>query len=347
MRKYFYFIPLFLAIMTCTACSTNEANINLKSLTSIKVDKINNTLMVKSKDIADLLKMQTYINEEKMICFEQDEKIVKLSFNSQYVFQYRYRVDYLKNNPINKAGTVYIPLTFLTKYLKIKGELKDSIFYPVNISDFSLYNVIKFLPEEIYNSYNDENYPNRNKILNQIDKPRSMGINIPKFDISRCIMVNPINNKQKEILLYNYKYNNPKEIKILTNEDYKTIERSLLLDKEIINLVKERYVDLADENLSDWTYGELNDYYDKNNKEGYLANEKQQFNKRGILPDDISILKKYYYNTETILAKTDDDLKEKITADYKFRLDLIRDYANKYPTITTYNINNNGLNTCD
>ena len=269
-----------------------------------------------------------------MICFEQDDKVVKLDFNSQYVFQYKYRVDYLKSNCLIKDNETFIPLLFITDYLKIEGEMDNNKFILSNSNDSNLYNVIKFLPEEIWAAYNDTDYPDSDKILAQVDKPRSMDIDVPNIDISRLIWTCPVNDKQKEILLYNYKYDKPEEIRYLTQQDYSTIENARLLEQGIIDNLKLNNPDLINDDLINWTYGELNEYYEKNDNdsEKYSSVQKQQFEQRGIKLDDISVLYKYYNETDTILNQPGENLRDILRSNYQDWYDLIHDFAEQYPS---------------
>lgn len=315
-------------LLYCCSCAFMPVNDNaFISNQSIEIATIDGNNMVKAEDVAYVLDIKTYIDEDNMICFEQDGKIVKLDFDSQYVFQYQYRVDYLKSNSIKKENEIFIPLLFITDYLKIEGEIKDNKYIPLNIDDFDMYNVVKFLPEEIWAAYNDPDYPDREKILAQVDKPRSMDIDVPNIDISRLIWTCPINDKQRDILLYNYKYERPEEIKNLTQEDYTTIEHSQFIEQDIIENLKLNDPALANNDLKSWTYGELNEYYEQNNNgtSKYSPAEKQQFAQRGIIEDDISILYKHYHDIDTILDQPDESIREILLTNYQDWYNLIRD----------------------
>ncbi|MDO4540959.1 MAG: hypothetical protein Q4B48_07705, partial [Syntrophomonadaceae bacterium] len=110
---------------------------------AVTVTAIDGHSMVKAKDAALLLQLETYIDADDMVCFEQDGKAVRLAFDSPFVFQYQYRVDYLTSNCVRRDDEIYVPLSFISQYLSIDGQVRDDEYIAADVEAFDMYDVIK------------------------------------------------------------------------------------------------------------------------------------------------------------------------------------------------------------
>jgi len=136
----------------------------------LATEEIDGILMVPAQDIGRLLSIDYHMDEKDNIIFQQDNITLTLSFDSFYVYKDEYILYVMEAKPIKKDNIAYIPLEFLTDYLKVplKSD-KNNQLYVMNTGDFSLYDTAKFLPEEVLDAIDDKNYPYGDKILKAVE----------------------------------------------------------------------------------------------------------------------------------------------------------------------------------
>lgn len=197
-----------------------------------------------------------------------------------------------------------------------------------------------FMPEDVSLALKDNN----KSLINQLELPRSMGIDIPNINMDRINFtksineygVNGTNYLKKDLLKYGYV---TEDIKKLTYQDYKILSRTWPLEKEEIVIARRLYPELKNKDLSIWTKGDFEDYYsaaDKSNLQYRFTNEQlQQLEEKGIKIADTFYLFKEFQDADTILSQTDEVLKETIKAYYQFKIDNINKLAEENMMMST------------
>ncbi len=294
---------------------------------------VNGVLMVSAKDISNLLKINFNIDEQGGIVFKEDNIMLKLNFDTPYVCRGTYILDVLEAKPTIRNDIVFIPLEFLTDYLNISLKSDNNQIYIVSIDDSSLYDVVKFLPKEVVNAIDNKSYPYRDKVIKAIGLPRSMNIEIPKINMKRIITTTPLSEFKYDFKqsLRQHGYSE-KQITNFTYGDYKVIEKTWKIPKKMIKSTKLLYPELKRKDLSNWTYGDLENYstfkdtITPNNR--FTEEQKKQFKERGILLEDTIYLIKAFHQPDTILAQSNEVLKKIITGYYKFSINMLRTSKN-------------------
>ena len=193
------------------------------------------------------------------------------------------------------------------------------------------YNEI-FMPEDVSQAIKDRDY----SILNQIELPRSMGIDMPNIDMDKINFTKSINEYNSngtnylkdDLIKHGYA---TEDIEKLTYQDYKILSRTWPLEKEEAEIAKHLYPELEKEDLSSWTNGDFEDYYtaaDKTNLQyRFTADQIQQLAEKEITIADTFYLFKEFQDADTILSQSDEVLKKTIQAYYQFKIDNINKLA--------------------
>ncbi|MDD3364540.1 MAG: hypothetical protein PHZ03_06125 [Syntrophomonas sp.] len=321
MQKFICVI-LMIGLFSLAGCQAGTSRSNM-------IKDINGVSMVSAKEVSSLLGL-TYSIEDGCIVLRQDRIILKFDFTTPYVYKDGYIMYIMKKPAVDEDGIAYLPLSFFLDYFKveIKSDEKNQLFI-ANSGVFSLYEIVKFLPEDVMEAINNKNYPNRDKILKAVELPRSMDIRIPK--INNWYKV--IETKPLDAFTYDFKGDlrqhgySEKELAMFSYNDYTVIESTWKLPEEMIKSVKLRYKELENRDLSDWTYGDYQKYYtvqdEANFESSFTEEQKTQLKQRGILLEDLHYLFKEFYNIDTILAKPDEVLKKTIEGYYQFSIDML------------------------
>jgi len=119
-----------------------------------------------------------------------------------------------------------------------------------------------------------------------------------------------------------------KEIADFTIGDFEAIENTWKLPEEMIGSKKRLYPELKHEDLSNWTYGDIQNYSDYREKMNlgsqFTEEQREEFRQRGILLEDVFYLRKDFHAVDTILAQSDEILRETIEGYYQFAIDMLR-----------------------
>lgn len=313
-------ILLVIGFMICTGCRPGTAEV---------IKDIGGISMVPVKEASGLLGLN-YADEKGHIVLRQDNIALKIHYTSPNVYKDGHIMYIMESPAIKDQGTTYVPLSFFTDYLEIavRSDDKNQLSITDN-SDFSLCNVVQFLPQEVRGALNDENYPHRDEILKAVELPRSMNIDIPKINMKKVIQTKPLDayayDFKGELKRHGYK---DEEIPGFSYHDYKVIERSWKLPEEMTKSLKKSYPELADKDLSQWTYGDYEKYYTEQDQDNFARSftkdQTIQLNQRGILLEDIFYLRKEFHQIDTILAKPDEVLKKTIEGYYQISIDALQ-----------------------
>lgn len=166
-----------------------------------------------------------------------------------------------------------------------------------------------------------------NDLLARIALPASLHIDTINIDMDKVHQTYPMTDDQIHFL--KKRGYAEAEIAKLDMGDFFNIEASLTIDPDIIRYIKKVYPELADVDISNWTYGDLNAYAREADAKKYAPTYEQakQFKARGITLSDARTLLKDYYTYDNILAQPDEQLAEDIQAYYQFTIDNISEMA--------------------
>lgn len=321
MKKIIYFVFL-IGLFTLAGCQTGTEK------SSLIIDS-NGTSMISVKD-ASLLLGLSYSVENGSIVLKQDHIVLRIKLDTPYVYKDGYIMYLMEKPAVCKNGIAYLASSFFSDYFKvdIKSDEKRRLLV-TNSTDFSLYDIVQFLPEEVLEAINNKYYPNRDKILKQVELPRSMNILIPKINMDRVIVTSPLSQYsdvfKSELIQHGY---TEKEIATFSLNDYRVIESTWKLPEDMVKRVKHGYPELENRDLSDWTFGDYNKFYTKYDKANFESSfsekQKKQLKQRGILMEDVHLLLKNYDKIDIILAQPDQVLKKTLEEYYQFTIDMLK-----------------------
>jgi|GEM_PF-1767349 len=324
-RILYVFIVLILSLLICfTGCSFDSSNDEV-------IKKINGVLFVSAKDASNLVGLNCEAKDANII-FRQDGISLNINFTKPYIYKDDYIMGILEKPAVDIGGRAFVPASFFTDFLKVLLNTDDVNELSVkNKSSFHLYNIVKFLPKDVFGAITDKKYPYREKILKAVELPRSMGINIPNINMEKVFDIDPLNTFKNEYQTNLKKLKRhgfaEKEVSKITLGEYEVIQNSWKLSKELIASLK-TYTELKYKDLSNWTYGDYENFYkhfdELTFERGYTLEQKKQLSKRGILLEDVHYLLKDFYKIDTILNQSDKVLKESLIGYYQFKIDYLK-----------------------
>ena len=190
-------------------------------------------------------------------------------------------------------------------------------------------NTDEFMPSEIVNDLNgvnvisDKDGATNDNVIEQISKPASLGIDTINIDMHKVHQTYPLLEEQiLELKKHGY---TDDDITSLDMGDFFNIESTWMIDSDIIDLVIYLYPELEDNNISNWTYGDLKSYASIVDAKKYAPTVEQQkeFESRNITISDAKILLKDYYDYDNILAQSDEQLAKDLEEYYQFSIENI------------------------
>jgi len=162
-------------------------------------------------------------------------------------------------------------------------------------------------------------------ILNDVLMQVSMDIQTPHIDPSKVLQtvdVYTLDPAFAEALAEHGVYETS-----MTYSEFEAMENTWLLPPDFVESVKYAYPELADSDMSGWTYGMYKEYAAEKDEERFLASltaeELAQLDSRGIQVSDMSYLLKEYHTVEAVLAQSNDSLKTTLEAAYNYTYSLV------------------------
>lgn len=165
------------------------------------------------------------------------------------------------------------------------------------------------------------NLQTASKAYEELFLPTSMGIESANLNMDVIYLDSPLRESDQEMIdaLVTHGYSKA-AYKDMTLSEYRAIEGTWLLGKNDIANAKYLYPELAKEDLTKWTWADFNAYALKtdtgNYSKQFTAEQLATLEKRGIRIDDTFWLFKEYYTVDTILAQSDEALREVIERAY-------------------------------
>lgn len=174
-------------------------------------------------------------------------------------------------------------------------------------------------------------------VLDDVLMPASMGIEIPKIDPSRIqqtVDVYKLDPAFAEALAAHGIHR-----KSMTYSEYEEIENTWFLSDYVIESAKQAYPELANVDMSKWTYGKYKDYYIARDHEIMMSEitprQLLELAERNIQLSDLRSLIKEYHTIENVLLQSNEELKTVLEETYEFTLSKIYSEASTMGTTAT------------
>lgn len=153
--------------------------------------------------------------------------------------------------------------------------------------------------------------------------PNSLSITIPNIDVSKIKDLRPLFDSQKESLIK--KGYNKEFVEKLTIDDYINITKTWQLTPEDVATAKFIYPQLEDIDISNWTFGDFQEFYTKVDNKTYAPDSETaiKLSKRNINLADARYLLKEFHTYENILAQPDSLLKSILEKRNKHSLEYV------------------------
>lgn len=184
--------------------------------------------------------------------------------------------------------------------------------------------------EEIKTALRDyERTGTANEIAKAVLLPASMGITLPNLNPAKVQNETPLsaygNREDFYAALRTHGYDDP-DMKNMPYWKYEKLEADWLLEPELAALLVATNPELADRDLSQWTYGDYTRFNEQKNAENLAARftpeQQAKLEARGIRMEDLRPLMKTFFDAETILAQSDETLRSLIEDWYETKLTL-------------------------
>lgn len=189
----------------------------------------------------------------------------------------------------------------------------------------------KVMPADLYNVLTSQNSINAEETLDTLSsvslKP-SLSISIPKIDATKIHAAIPLGNDEGSLKireeLRDHGYFD-KEIAGMDLGDYQELCASWSVSPTRIEVAKEIYPELANNDLTNWTNEQYDNYIKEKNLENFIPTQSQSeaFEARDITLDDAIWLTKIYYSFDGVLEQSDSVLKKHLEDRYQFTIDNI------------------------
>lgn len=153
----------------------------------------------------------------------------------------------------------------------------------------------------------------------------SLDIKIKNVDMSTIHDTNPL--EEEHIQLLRKEGYKDDQIDKIDYGKYKKIRAKLKMSEKRIKSAKNIYSELVEVDMSKWTNGDYEEYIIDQNNELFKPNDEQakQLKKRNIELDDARYLLKVYHTYDTLLTKSDEELKELLEKYYTFKIKYVED----------------------
>lgn len=203
--------------------------------------------------------------------------------------------------------------------------------FPVNASNVQAVELPdisgKYLPSDIVEAIEHKNTRSaeHTSVLNDVLRPASMGIEIPNINpksVYQTVDVYTLDSSFSEALAAHGIIRTS-----MSYSEYESIERTWLLPEDMIESIKNAYPELAQTDMSNWTYGDYKDYSKEadfeNAMDAISVLQLSSLEARNIEVADLHYLIKEYNTIENILAQSNSDLKQTLEDAYAFTANMV------------------------
>lgn len=266
-----------------------------------------------------------------IITLFEDDLVLKLLQNSRNVYRvyngYGYLMAVMAEAPLIEHDVVYVHEDFYHDFLCMYGTKEPSLFHSC-----------VYLPEEIVGALSLTD-PSSNarimKILEAVTEPSSMGIEIPRIEMRRVLQTQigvplpkTVSDELKAIGAHNYRRDS------LYYTESEILNNSVSVRSAGLANSMKTYPELKDISPDEMTvtqYLYWTSYYNTLNSYNNLSAARKAFlEEKNILFDDLSYLRKFYF--DDYMNCTDEDLIDALETCYQANYGFITDLVPKKPT---------------
>jgi hypothetical protein len=169
----------------------------------------------------------------------------------------------------------------------------------------------------------------KNGVAEAVLLPASMGIKTPSINPAKVLNDTPLHYYGNREVFYaalrSHGYDDG-DMANMPYWQYEQLESRWLLDEALRNSLAASNPELADRDLSHWTYGDYHRFNEQKSTENlaawFSAEQLAELESRDIRIEDTRPLLKEFYQPETILAQSDETLRTAIEEWYETKLIL-------------------------
>lgn len=263
--------------------------------------------------------------EGEKIKLEEDGLVLELSMDSNLGYRKGYVMVALQDNPVLVDGKVCIEERFCKNILGTEEREQPSLFYGM-----------QFLAKEILVAIDQPEISRFNeKLVAEVARPGSMGIDLMEIDMSRYFHANPLSN-YPDALKAELEGMGYGHAALYTYGEYTVLTGARMMDSLLIAQARELYPELADVDLSEltiWEYTKLGQKLDHEISIQTLTEQEITFaEERQIHLDDLRYLRKWfdqqYYGQ--YMEQSDEALKAALEESYQFNYDYLESAASSF-----------------
>lgn len=234
-------------------------------------------------------------------------------------------VDMMPQCPILEDQKIYLSVDWLEESFGEAVKRKDDRMEIIDPEAVSIYQITKFFSEDLTLALEHPGLDSSIRVMEAIELPRSMEIQVPKIDPSRMMKLTPIREFapefQDELRAHGY---SDEEIDSISISEYKILEAHWLIPAEMQAWALRDFPEYTKEEVERWTYA---DFSKHRNAETELARlnrfskeELRDLQERGIVEDDLFYLLKEFHQPASIVKQSDEALREVLEGYYRFSL---------------------------
>lgn len=280
------------------------------------------TAYVSCEDFARLMHWD-YAWDADSFMFQDHEIQLDFVVGSLHVTRQGEIVDVMPKCPILEDQKLYLSVDWLEESFRSAINRFDDRIELVDPDGASLYDIAKFFPDDFKMAMAHPELDSSKRVMAAIELPRSMNIEIPKIDSHKMMNMRPIREDIPEftVELQDHGYSD-KEIASISYGEYKVLESHWLLSEEMQELAVKYFPKTAMEDVSRWTYGELKERQmaevDTARLDRFSEEEWASLQERDIVEADLFYLLKEFHQPATIVAQSDQALREVLEGYYEF-----------------------------
>ena len=280
------------------------------------------TAYVSCENVARMMHWD-YAWDADSFMFQEEEMQLDFVVGSLHVTRQGEIVDVMPQVPILENQRLYFSVDWLEESFGSAINRFDDRIEVVDPDGASLYDVAMFFADDLILAMAHPELESSMRVMAAIELPRSMNIEISKIDSHKMMNMRPIREDIPEftVELQDHGYSD-KEIASISYGEYKVLESHWLLSEEMQELAVKYFPKTAMEDVSRWTYGELKERQmaevDTARLDRFSEEEWASLQERGIVEADLFYLLKEFHQPATIVAQTDQALREVLKGYYEF-----------------------------
>ncbi len=279
------------------------------------------TAYVSCADFAEAMGWE-YARDADSFMFQEYEMQLDFTVGSLYITRQEEIVDVLPQVPILEDQALYLPADWLEENFGDAIERLDDRIVIVDAEAISLYDIAVYFPDDLIMALAHPELDESKRVMAAIELPRSMGIEIPRLDPKRMMNTRPVRKYVAEFAdeLKAHGFSD-EEIDSISYGEYEVIHAHWLLSEEMQELAVKYYPEYSLEDVSRWTYDELNQRQmadvDQAKRDRFSEVEWKALQERDVKEADLAYLLKEFQQPSTIVDQPDESLKRVLKGYYE------------------------------